>query len=196
MRDVIAIETERLRLRTWEPDDLAQFIRLTNTPTGMRYLGGVAGPEIYQGLYERILLSQQQNGFCFWIAERREDRAMLGICGFKRGTVDPIIDAMEIGWRFREDVWGQGYAREAAAACLDWGWRNVPDDRIVAITVIGNTSSWGLMERLGMRRNLALDFDHPNHAVGDPFRPHITYEIARRGAGGEIARPLPTENGR
>jgi len=185
VRDVIAIETERMRLRTWEPDDLALFVRLTNTPTGMRYLGGVAGPEIYQGLYERILLSQQQNGFCFWIAERREDRAMLGICGFKRGTVDPIIDAMEIGWRFREDVWGQGYAREAAAACLDWGWRNVPDDRIVAITVIGNTSSWGLMERLGMRRNFALNFDHPNHAVGDPLRPHITYEISR---------PLPTEN--
>jgi RimJ/RimL family protein N-acetyltransferase len=177
---MIVIETERLALRTWQPEDLAEFIRLTNTPSGMRHLGGVQGPDVYQGLYERIQLSQQQHGFCFWIAERKADRAMLGICGFKRGTVDPIMNAMEIGWRFREDVWGQGYAREAAGACLDWGWRNVPDDRIVAITVIGNSPSWGLMERLGMRRNPALDFDHPNYAEGDPSRPHITYESARR----------------
>ncbi len=177
---MIVIETERLRLRTWEPDDFAQFVRLTNTPAGMQYLGGVAGPDVNQALYERIQLSQQQNGFCFWITERKADGAMLGICGFKRGTTDPVMGAMEIGWRFREDVWGQGYAREAAAACLDWSWRNVADDRIIAITVIGNAPSWGLMERLGMTRNPALDFDHPNYAEGDPLRPHITYEIGRR----------------
>jgi RimJ/RimL family protein N-acetyltransferase len=56
-----------------------------------------------------------------------------------------------------------------------------------AITVIDNFPSWGLMERLGMRRNLALDFDHPDYAPGDPLRPHIVYEIARR---------EPTESGR
>jgi RimJ/RimL family protein N-acetyltransferase len=183
----VVIETERLALRTWTPHDLPEFIRVTNTPEGMRHLGGVQGPEVYQALYERILLSQRRHGFCFWIAERKQDGAMLGICGFKRGTVDPVMEAMEIGWRFREEVWGQGYAREAASACLDWGWRNVSDDRIVAITVIDNFPSWGLMERLGMRRNLALDFDHPDYAPGDPLRPHIVYEIARR---------EPTESGR
>ncbi len=174
------IETPRLTLRTWTPEDLPELMRLTNTQAGMAWLGGVQGLEFYQGLYDRNQLSQQQNGFCFWMVERQEDRALLGICGFKRGTVDPVMGALEIGWRLREDVWGHGYAREAASACLDWGWRHVPDDRIVAITVIGNTPSWGLMERLGMTRNRALDFDHPNYVEGDPLRPHITYEIARR----------------
>jgi RimJ/RimL family protein N-acetyltransferase len=176
----IILETPRLTLRTWTPEDLPQFMRLTNTPLGMAYLGGVQGPEFYQGLYDRIQLSQQQNGFGFWIVERQKDGALLGLCGFKRGTVDPVMGAMEIGWRLREDVWGKGYAREAASACLDWGWRHVPDDRIIAMTVIGNRPSWGLMERLGMRRNHALDFDHPNYAPDDPLCPHITYEIARR----------------
>jgi RimJ/RimL family protein N-acetyltransferase len=55
----------------------------------------------------------------------------------------------------------------------------VADDRIVAITVMANSPSWGLMERLGMRRNPMLDFDHPNFAPGDPLRPHIAYEITR-----------------
>lgn len=173
------IETGRLILRTWAPGDLAEFVRITNTPDVMRHLGGVQGPDVYQAFHDRVVASQRQHGFCFWIVERRVDRAMLGMCGFKRGTVDPVIGAMEIGWRLRRDAWGQGYAREAALACLDWGWRNVPDDRIVAITVVANSPSWGLMERLGMRRNPALNFDHPNFAPGDPLRPHILYEIAR-----------------
>jgi RimJ/RimL family protein N-acetyltransferase len=142
---------------------------------------------MFQAFHDRVLASQQQHGFCFWIAERREDGAMLGMCGFKRGTVDPVMGAMEIGWRLRQDAWGQGYAREAAFACLDWGWRNVADDRIVAITVADNAPSRGLMERLGMRRDPRRDFDHRNLAPGDPLRPHVTYEIARHQA---------TENGR
>ena len=173
------IETGRLILRAWAPGDLAEFIRITNTPGVMRHLGGVQGPEIYRAFHDRILACQRQHGFCFWIAQRREDGAMLGMCGFKRGTVDPLMGAMEIGWRFRQEIWGQGYAREAALACLDWGWRNVADDRIVAITVAANSPSRGLMERLGMRHNPALDFDHPNLAPGDPLRPHMLYEIAR-----------------
>ena len=176
---MVVIETPRLTLRTWQPGDLAEIVRTTNTEAVMVHLGGVASPQDCRALFERIQASQRENGFCFWLVERRQDRARLGLCGFKRGTVDPILGAMEIGWRFRQDVWGQGYAREAASACLDWGWRNVADNRIVAITVEANRASWGLMERLGMRRNRALDFDHPNYAPDHPCAPHITYEVAR-----------------
>ena len=128
------------------------------------------------------MLGQREQGFSFWIVQRRGDGALLGFCGFKRGTVDPILGEMEIGWRFREDAWGQGYAREAASACLDWAWANVDCERIFAITVMGNAPSWGLMQRLGMRRREDLDFDHPNFPPDHPLAPHITYEIELGGA--------------
>jgi RimJ/RimL family protein N-acetyltransferase len=41
MPNRIMIETGRLVLRTWLPEDLPEFIRVTNTPQGMRFLGGV-----------------------------------------------------------------------------------------------------------------------------------------------------------
>ncbi len=122
------IETGRLRLRPWKEKDLPEFIRVTNTEAVMQHLGGVTGPGHFRIVFERMRDSQETEGFCFWLAERRADGALLGFCGFKRGSMGPITGELEIGWRFREDVWGNGYAREAARACLDWAWAKQPEN--------------------------------------------------------------------
>jgi RimJ/RimL family protein N-acetyltransferase len=173
------IETERLVLRPWREEDVAEFARVTNTPAVMEYLGGVKEPETFRGSFARVSASQEKNGFSFWILERKSDAALLGFCGVKVGNTPPIENEIEIGWRLREDAWGQGYAREAATATLDWAWRNLSCNRVVAITAEGNRRSWGLMERLGMRRLNDMDFEHPDVPVGNKARHHITYAIER-----------------
>ncbi|HEY2444330.1 MAG TPA: GNAT family N-acetyltransferase [Rhizomicrobium sp.] len=173
------IETSRLIVRPWRQADVAEFICVTNTPAVMEFLGGVQELDAIQASCARAFASQARDGFCFWIVERRADNALLGFCGLKFGNIAPITGEIEIGWRLREDAWGQGYAREAAAASLDWAWNNLPCERVVAITARGNTRSWKLMERLGMQRQPDLDFDHPHFPVGDPIRAHITYAIMR-----------------
>jgi RimJ/RimL family protein N-acetyltransferase len=173
------IETTRLILRPWTEADIAGFMRATNTPMVMEHLGGVTPPEHFQGMFERVLSCQRENGFCLWLMERRGEKEPLGFCGFKICSVGPISGKIEIGWRLRAEAWGMGYAREAAAACLEWGSRNLDVPEIFAITVLANSRSWGLMERLGMRRRADLDFDHPGFAPGHPLRAHITYAITR-----------------
>jgi RimJ/RimL family protein N-acetyltransferase len=173
------IETARLALRPWKEKDLPEFIRVTNTENVMRHLGGVMGADYYQSVFERMRASQETEGFCFWLAERRADGGLLGFCGFKRGSIGPITGELEIGWRFREDVWGQGYAREAAEASLAWVWETRPEKMVYAITVPQNTKSRALMERLGMTRRMDLNFEHAAYPAGHPLRPHITYSIAR-----------------
>jgi RimJ/RimL family protein N-acetyltransferase len=173
------IETERLILRPWREADVPEFARVTNTPAVMEFLGGIKEPEAFRGSYERVTASQEKNGFCFWIVERRSDGAMLGFCGLKVGNTPPIEGEIEIGWRLREDAWGQGYAREAASATLEWAWQNLDCNRVVAITATGNKRSWGLMERLGMRRLRDMDFEHPDVPVGNKAKAHITYAIER-----------------
>jgi len=73
----------------------------------------------------------------------------------------------------------EGRTREAAQASLDWAWANIDAAEIVAITVQDNAASWGLMERLGMVRDVGGEFDHPLVPEGDPLRRHILYRIAR-----------------
>lgn len=172
------IETERLRLRNWREEDIEPFIRHTNTEPVMRWLGGVKPPEAHREIIrERVMRWQEERGFTLWLVERRSDGAILGFCGLKlasdAGT--PVEGELEVGWRLREDAWGQGYAREAAAASLDFAFGRLEAPRVVALTVEGNEASWKLMERLGMTRRPELDYRGPDWADG----PVIVYRIER-----------------
>ena len=174
------IETERLILRGWRDSDIEPFHTMCNDPEVMRYLG----PPMSRAVAEESAARQNgfigSHGYCFWAVERKADGAFLGFCGLKPGPAGtPIADEMEIGWRLARNAWGKGYAREAAEASIAWGWANTATPEISAMTVIDNVRSWGLMERLGMTRDLAGDFDHPAVAEGDPLRPHILYRIKR-----------------
>ena len=174
------IVTERLLLRMAEPRDRAALWAQTRDPRVMQYLIPVPDDAALDAMIARMHASQAEHGFAFWIVERRSDGAVLGVCGLKPGTPDtPIAGMLEIGWRFSQDYWGQGYAREAAQATLDWVWANLPALEVAAITVAGNTSSWGLMERLGMHRIVDGDFDHPLLPDDSPLRRHIQYRIDR-----------------
>jgi ribosomal-protein-alanine N-acetyltransferase len=66
---------------------------------------------------------------------------------------------------------------EAARAALDDGFGRIGLAEIVAYTVPANRASWQVMERLGMTRDPAEDFDHPSRPEGDPLRRHVLYRL-------------------
>ena len=173
-------ETERLVLRDWSGDDDWQaFFRHTNTSAVMQWLGGVMSPGGEAAQRLRVETCRERNGHCFWLVERKSDREVLGFCGLKRTDApdSPSLGEFEVGWRLREDAWGQGYAKEAAAASLAAGFETFGANEIVALTVIENAPSWGLMKRLGMHRREDLDFVDQRPEA--PFRDTIAYSISR-----------------
>ena len=176
----VAAETERLRLRTWDPDDLDEFIRRTNTEPVMRWLGGVRPREWHEAAFGRIEGYHRDFGHTFWIVERKSDRALLGFCGLKRVNSGgaPFLGDFEVGWRLREDAWGFGYAKEAAIASLDLAFGKLGAPHVVALTVVQNESSQGLMKRLGMTRRSDLDFEAAD--MPPELNPVITYRIEAR----------------
>lgn len=171
-------ETERLALRDWREEDWAEFWRVTNTPAVMRWLGGVADDATRAAARARLESYQADYGHTFWVVERKEDGALLGFCGLKRSNqAGGPQGMMEAGWRLREDAWGQGYAKEAAAASLDLAFDRFEAEEVIALTVERNRASWGLMLRLGMERRADLDFASPDF---DPENPLIiAYAITR-----------------
>jgi RimJ/RimL family protein N-acetyltransferase len=162
------IKTERLVLRNWTVADTEPFLRL-NTPAVMRWLGGVKSRDVMEAVVrDRFMGWQESRGFTFWLVERKEDRELLGFCGIKVADDpgSPVEGEFEIGWRLRDDAWGQGYAKEAAIASLDHAFGPIGAQRVVALTVDGNTPSWALMERLGMTRRPDLDYVGASWAEG------------------------------
>ena len=173
------LETDRLRLRDWRDEDIEPFIRHTNTPAVMRWLGGVqTETEMTDAIRGRIMRWLAERGFTFWVLERKADGELLGFCGIKIADTagSPIEGVHEVGWRLREDAWGRGYAKEAAIASIDHAFAALGAARVVAITFQGNLPSWGLMERLGMRRRAELDHDDPRFPE---LNPTIVYSIDR-----------------
>lgn len=180
VRSEFRIETERLVLRPWRDDDLDAFHAVCTDPDVMRYLGPAQSRDDVAAGIARQQGFQASHGYSLWPVEGKDDGAFLGFCGLRPGAEGtPIAGAVEIGWRLAREAWGRGYAREAAEAGFAWAWAHLDAAEIVAITNIKNTRSWGLMERLGMTRDTAGDFDHPALAEDDPLRPHILYRIAR-----------------
>ncbi len=177
----IVLETERLRLHEWDDASWDDFIRHTNTPAVMRWLGGLLDGEGIATFRARLDSYSEKFGHTFWCCRRKDDGGhlageVIGMVGLKRANQEggPQGDH-EIGWRYREDSWGHGYAKEGALASRDWAFRGLGAPHIVALTVDENESSWGLMRRIGMHRRKDLDF--PSKEFGGSVV--IAYSMSR-----------------
>lgn len=175
------VETERLILRPWREEDRAPYLATCNSVAVTEHVGGPASVASIDAAIARIHTSQKAHGHCYWAIERTLDGAFLGYCGLRHADDPgaPIDGEIEIGWRLREDAWGQGYALEAARASLDWGFANLDASRIVAITSADNLSCLRLIERLGMQRREELDFDSPGDGQGSPSSRWIVHTAER-----------------
>ncbi len=172
------IETARLLLRPPEPRDFDALHAMWSDPEVMRDLGPVKSTANSRATITRHLGYGPTHGLGFKSVERREDGAVIGFCGLKPGAPDtPIEGEVEIGWMFARPFWGKGYAREAAAASLDWAWTHRDAPRVVAITAACNVASRALMERLGMA--WIADFEHPVQPPGHRLRPSVAFAITR-----------------
>jgi RimJ/RimL family protein N-acetyltransferase len=92
----------------------------------------------------------------------------------------PFMPCVELGYRLAFEYWGHGYASEGSRAAIAFGFAALGLPEIVAMTAVGNKRSQGVMERLGMRRNPADDFDHPNIVDGHQLRRHVLYRLTVR----------------
>ena len=144
-------------LRDWREEDIEPFIRHTNTPAVMRWLGGVQ-TEAAAARGDPRPGHALAGGARLHLLGRSSARRTASCSAFAGSSSptpqgSPIEGEHEVGWRLREDAWGQGYAKEAAIASLDHRLRarSAPSGSSRSPSA-RTTPSWGLMERLGMTR--------------------------------------------
>jgi RimJ/RimL family protein N-acetyltransferase len=178
--DVPTIATERLLLRSWTEEDREPFAAMNADPEVMRFMTRVLDRSTSDALVDRIVAGWAANGFGLWAVERRSDARFIGFVGLSRPTFDaPFMPAVEVGWRLARDAWGVGYATEGGAASLRYGFEVLGLDEIVSFTSALNAPSRRVMERLGMTRDPADDFDHPSIEQGAANRAHVLYRLGR-----------------
>jgi ribosomal-protein-alanine N-acetyltransferase len=121
-------------------------------------------------------------GFGWWALEIPGGAPFIGFVGLSIPRFNAhFTPCVEIGWRLAHAAWGKGYATEAARAALAHGFDVLKLEEIVSFTTTANLRSRNVMEKIGMRRDPADDFDHPSIAAGHPQRPHVLYRKTRAG---------------
>ena len=175
-----SLGTPRLILRPWLDRDRAPFARMSADPQVMEHLLPFASPEAVDAWIDRQLAHLETHGFCFWAVESKADGAFIGAAGLLRvGYEAHFAPAVEVGWRLDRRFWGQGYAPEAAACAIRFGFEHLELHEIVANTVPANRNSRRVMEKLGMSHAAADDFDHPLVRIDHPLRRQVLYRLSR-----------------
>jgi ribosomal-protein-alanine N-acetyltransferase len=174
------LETPRLRLRPYRDSDLDGLAELCADPEVMRHFPETLDRAAAAAMGERIKAHFDRNGFGPWSVEIKGEADYAGFVGLMAPTFEThFTPCVEVGWRLARRHWRKGYATEGARAALAHGFETLGCDQIVSMTVPANKRSRAVMERLGMYRDPADDFDHPNLPEGHVLRRHVLYRLGR-----------------
>lgn len=168
------LRTERLLLRRWRTSDRSAFRALNADPAVMATIGQPMDDAQADALMDRIEVHFAAHGFGLWCVDL--DGEPLGFTGLSRPW---FRDGVEVGWRIRSEHWGQGYAPEAATACLGFAFEQLGLDEVISFTAASNHKSQRVMHKIGLTRVVDGDFDHPSVPDGSPLRAHVLYRVGR-----------------
>ena len=186
--------TERLWLRQWRDEDWAPFAALNADPEVMRYFPSTLDEPESDAFASRNAALLEVQGWGLWAVEVQETGEFVGFVGLNEPQwTAAFTPCTEVGWRLARSAWGKGYATEAARAALSVAFGPLGRTEVVSFTAVGNDRSRAVMERLGMTRDPAEDFDHPNLGPDSPVRRHVLYRL-RADQQGPSGQPTSTRS--
>ena len=136
---------------------------------------GLLPRERSDAFVDRIEARWDTSGWGLWAVELPGIAPFIGFVGLWPADYVTGAPMVEVGWRLDRTHWGHGYVTEGGRAALRFGFEDVGLDEIVSFTVPQNVRSWRVMERIGLRREPARDFDHPN--VDAAAYPHLVHHV-------------------
>lgn len=154
----VEIETERLLLRSWRPDDFEDFARISADPDVMRYIANGQPATRAQAWRTMAVFVGHWSlrGYGLWATEERATGKFIGRIGLWNPEGWP---GLEVGWLLDRACWGRGLATEGARAALEYAFTTLGADHVISVIDPENTRSIGVAERIGERFEREHDFD-------------------------------------
>ncbi len=144
------LETLRLELRTFRPEDFDDFLRLNRDPRVMKYFtrGKPMPRDVAAEAFGRVLrYPSLYPDLGAWHASRRDTGAFIGWFSLKYAGRSAEV---EVGYRLLSEAWGQGFATEGARALVAFGFDDLGLHRIIGVTHSGNKASQRVLLKAGL----------------------------------------------
>jgi len=149
------IETDRLRLRLFQPQDLDELASMFSDAQVMRYVadGKPAGRDVAEKALTSVIDHWRRHGFGRWAAEDKQTRQFVGFGGLRS-----LFGMPEVVYHLATAYWGKGLATELGQASLRYGFEEHRFEKIVAIAKPENAASIRVMEKLGMHYEMNTSY--------------------------------------
>lgn len=168
------IETPRLLLREMTPADRPDLCMILQDKEVMYAYNGPFSDEEVNGWLERQTGRYRERGYGLWAVVLKQTGEMIGQCGVTRQLWNGE-EMLEIGYLFRHSHWHQGYATEAARACMEYAFNVLGASEVCSIIRDNNIPSQRVALRNGMRKAEGVMVKHYRSAE----MPHWLYLTTR-----------------
>ena len=148
----IKLETERLFLRPVKKDDAEDFFELDSNPKVHLFLGNnpVKSIEQSKAMIDDVLQQYEDYGIGRLAIIKKDTGEFIGWSGLKFERNIRDFDYYDIGYRLKEEFWGNGYATEAALASLGYGFNDLKLKEICAAALSEHIVSNRILKKIGM----------------------------------------------
>lgn len=157
MHDIPTLETERLRLRAFAPDDFEVYAAMMADPEVTRFLADGRPLDRAEAWRQLAMFAGHWSlrGFGVWAVEERATAKFLGRIGCFEPEGWP---GFEVAYTLRRDAWGRGFAREGAAAALTYAREVLGRATVISVIRPGNRGSIGVATSLGAVEEGEVEF--------------------------------------
>jgi len=166
----VVFGTDRLILRRFAKDDAPLLYELNLDPEVIRYTHDPMTDvdQAKKVLSEVIFPQYVLYGHGRWAVHLRSNLEFIGWSGLKH---HPETNEIDLGYRFMKKFWGNGYATEAALACIEYGFLGLSVQRIVGRALPVNLASIKVLEKCGMKylqEEVMYGYLHKTYQVTNP----------------------------
>ena len=156
------LETDRLILREYTPDDFDALYEIMSDPETMQHYPAPFDKERTMGWITWNLENYQKYGFGLWAVVLKETGEFIGDCGITIQNIDGEM-LPEIGYHIHKKYWRRGFAKEAAQATRDWAFQNTQYDTIYSYMKYTNVASYSTAMANGMKK--VKEYPDPKNTI-------------------------------
>ena len=160
----VVLATPRLLLREFIPPDVDALEDILGDPVAMQYYPAPFDRAEIESWVRRNRARYVHSGFGLWAVLPKHSDELIGDCGCFVRDFEGDFE-FEMAWHVRRDLWGRGYATEAAQYCIDYAFSRLGATRIIALVRPENKSSCRVAEKIGMKCERVIFWRGYDHCI-------------------------------
>ncbi len=150
MKNII-LESDRLLIRPFQLGDEQEVFEFSSDELVTKYTGDVLRTSLSEA--KKIITDvwyqdYKKYGYGRFAVIYKPDNKLIGFNGFKYHSDEDFTD---FGYRFLSDYWGKGIATESSKMLLEYGFKNLPIDHVLAFVMTENPASSKVLRKIGFK---------------------------------------------